>query len=448
MRLKRRRLWRFPCLSLLLLVSCAVVLRADESPPNIILIVADDLGWGDVGFNGRTEWSTPNLDRLARQGAVLKRCYAAATVCAPSRAAFLTGKYTIHDGVRRNNEDLPAEEVTIAEALKSRGYATGLFGKWHHGKPRGGKAHYVHPMDQGFDEFFGYTDAGKAWEKFPREVWDGRREVSVSGYFDDLVTDRALAFVKKHQAQPFFLYVAYIASHFNIAAPADEIERHKGKLPEADPTRPLNATYAAMVTRLDRDIGRLVEKLDRLGLTQNTFIVFTSDQGATFERGNQGTSVALDSNRPLRGQKRTLWEGGIRVPGLATWPGRIPAGSVCLEPVHLTDLMPTLVAAAGGTIDPSWHVDGIDVLPILSGQGRGVERTIFWEWRGEGHDQLAAMRGNDKLVVTRGGKPELYDVVADPAERRDLSAIRPELTRRLHEELKAWLRTEVRRDGQ
>ena len=262
------------------------------------------------------------------------------------------------------------------------------------------------------------------------------------------MTDRALAFVKKHQAQPFFLYVAYIASHFNIAAPADEIERHKGKVPEADPTRPLNATYAAMVTRLDHDIGRLVERLDRLGLSQNSLILFTSDQGATFERGNQGTSVALDSNRPLRGQKRTLWEGGIRVPGLATWPGRIPAGSVCLEPVHLTDLMPTLVAAAGGTIDPSWHVDGIDVLPILSGQGRGAERTIFWEWQGEGYDQLAAMRGDDKLVVTRGGKPELYDVVADPAERRDLSAIRPELTRRLHEELKAWLRTEVRRDGQ
>ncbi len=421
---------------------------AAEPRPNIILIVADDLGWGDVGFNGRTEWSTPYLDRLARQGAVLKRCYAAATVCAPSRAAFLTGKYTIHDGVRRNDEDLPAEEVTIAEALKKQGYATGLFGKWHHGKPRGGKAHYVHPMDQGFDEFFGYTDAEKAWEKFPREAWDGRREVSVSGYFDDLVTDRALAFVNQHQAEPFFLYVAYTASHFNIAAPADEIDRHKGKVPEADPTRPLNATYAAMVTRLDRDIGRLVEMLDRLGLSRNSLIVFTSDQGATFERGNQGTSVALDSNRPLRGQKRTLWEGGIRVPGLVSWPGRIPAGSVCLEPVHLIDLLPTMVAAAGGAIDPAWHVDGINVLPILTGQGRGTERTIFWEWQVNGYDQLAAMRGSDKLVVTRGGKPELYDVVADPAERRDLSAIRPELTRRLHQELKAWLRTEVRRDCQ
>jgi arylsulfatase A-like enzyme len=254
--------------------------------------------------------------------------------------------------------------------------------------------------------------------------------------------------VNQHKGQPFFLYLAYIASHFNIAAPADEIERHRGKVHEADDTRPLNATYAAMVTRLDRDIGRLVEMLDRLALSRNSLIVFTSDNGATFERGNQGVSVALDSNGPLRGQKRTLWEGGIRVPGLARWPGRIPAAGVCLEPVHHTDLMPTLVAAAGGTIDPSWHVDGTSLLPNLWGQGRGAERTIFWEWQGEDCDQLAAMRGDDKLVVTRGGKPELYDVVADPAERRDLSAIRPELTRRLHEELKTWLRTEVRRDGQ
>ena len=153
--------------------ACGTIALGNEQPPDIVLIVADDLGWGDVGFNGRTEWSTPNLDRLAGQGVVLKRCYSAATVCAPSRAAFLTGKYTIHSGVRRNDEDLPAEEVTIAEALRSHGYATALFGKWHHGKPRGGRALPVHPMDQGFDEFFGYTDATKAWEKYPKTLWDG-----------------------------------------------------------------------------------------------------------------------------------------------------------------------------------------------------------------------------------------------------------------------------------
>ena len=199
---------------------CGVSSLAAESAPNIILIVADDLGWGDVGFNGRTEWSTPNLDRLARQGVVLKRCYAAATVCAPSRAAFLTGKYTIHDGVRRNDEDLPAEEVTIAEALKTRGYATALFGKWHHGKPRAGKADYVHPHGSGFDEFFGYTDAGKAWEKFPRAVWDGRREVPVSGYFDDLVTDRACSLREPAQG-------AAVLSCISPTSPAISTSRHR-----------------------------------------------------------------------------------------------------------------------------------------------------------------------------------------------------------------------------
>src|SRR5271157_2316101 len=162
--------------------ACATIALGNEQPPNIVLIVADDLGWGDVGFNGRTEWSTPNLDRLAGQGVVLKRCYSAATVCAPSRAALLTGKYTIHSGVRRNDEDLPAEEVTIAEALRSRGYAKAL--------------------------------------------WDGRMEVAVSGYIDDLLTDRALDFVGRRQEKPFFLEIAYVASHFHIAAPAEDVARY------------------------------------------------------------------------------------------------------------------------------------------------------------------------------------------------------------------------------
>ena len=173
--------------------------RSAARPPNIVLIVADDLGWGDVGFNGRAEWSTPNLDRLAKQGTVFERCYTAAVVCAPSRAAFLTGKYTIHSGVTRNDDDLPTEEVTIAEALRPLGYATALFGKWHHGKPRKGSDEYVHPMDQGFDEFFGYTDAVHAWEKFPTTLWNGRQRVPVSGYIDDLITDRAIDFVGEAQ---------------------------------------------------------------------------------------------------------------------------------------------------------------------------------------------------------------------------------------------------------
>jgi arylsulfatase A len=415
----------------------------EAKPPNVVLILADDLGWGDVGFNGRAEWPTPNLDRLGRQGTIFRRFYAAAVVCAPSRGALLTGKYTIHDGVSRNNDDLPDGEVTIAEALKARGYATALFGKWHHGQPRDGRTAYVHPLDQGFDEFFGFTDARHAWEKFPRELWEGRVLKPASGYADDLFADRAIDFLKHHRAGPFFLYVPFTNSHFNIEAPADEVALHDGKFPEADPSRPLHATYAAMVTRLDRNVGRILAALDGLGLADQSLVVFTSDHGATFEAGNQGTSNFHDSNRPLRGQKRTLWEGGVRVPALARWPHHVPAGVVSNEVISMIDLFPTLLAAVGGTPEPSWHVDGADLLPSWAGEARAPERTLFWEWRSEGSNQLAALRGDLKLVITQDGKPELFDIIADPAERRNIIAEHPDLARRLQQELKAWLATEL-----
>lgn len=429
--------------------------KPKPKPPNVVLILADDLGWGDVGFNGRTEWATPNLDRLARHGTVFNRWYSAAVVCAPSRAALLTGKHTIHDGVSRNNDDLPASEVTIAEALKTRGYATGLFGKWHHGKPRPGEKTYVHPMDQGFDEFFGFTDATHAWEKYPARLWHGRELKPVEGYADDLFADRAIDFVKRHKAGPFFLYVPFTNSHFNIEAPPGEVAAYRGKFAEKDPNAPLNATYAAMVARLDRNVGRLVKVLsEELDLEDwlNTLIVFTSDHGATFEQGNQGTSNFHDSNRPFRGQKRTLWEGGVRVPAIVRWPAHRPAGNpsnsgpddprVSDLVVHMTDLFPTILAAAGVTPDPAWKVDGVNLLPVWADRAPPPERTLFWEWRSEGSDQLAALAGRYKLVVTNGGRPELFDVEADPAERRNIGAERPELARRLQQELKDWLATE------
>jgi arylsulfatase A len=433
-------------IGLLMAVTGITAHAADgKRAPNVVLIMADDLGWGDVGFNGRTEWTTPNLDRLAKDGRVLERCYAAAVVCAPSRAAFLTGKYTIHSGVRRNDDDLPNEEVTIAEAIKPLGYATALFGKWHHGKPLAESQQYVHPLDQGFDEFFGYTDAVHAWEKFPTKLCEGREQVPVSGYIDDLITDRAIRFVGEQRQKPFFLYLAYVATHFVIAAPADEVARHRGRFSEENPERPLKATYAAMVTRLDSNIGRLRKTLDQLDLTRDTFIIFTSDHGATFESGNEGTSASLDSNRPFRGQKRTLWEGGVRVPAVVFWPGQIAGGVRTRDVTHLTDLLPTIIAAAGGTVDPAWHVDGVNMLPVWTGKLAAPERTLFWEWCSEGYDQLAALRGQFKLVVTRGGKAELFDVEGDPAERRDISAHHPDLTKRLKAELAAWRQTETRR---
>ena len=356
---------------------------------------------------------------------------------------MLTGKATIHAGVSRNDDDLPLAQVTLAEALKLRGYATALFGKWHRGAPKGG-GEPGHPLDQGFDEFFGFTDAKHAWEKFPDELYEGRARKPSSGYAGDLFTDRAVDYLRRRKDAPFFLYLAYTDTHFDIEAPADEVEKHRGKFPEADPTRPLNATYAAMVTRLDRNVGRVLAALDDLKLADRTLVLFTSDHGATFESGNLGTSNALDSNRPFRGQKRTLWEGGIRVPAAVRWPGHVPAGVVSDEVIQMTDLFPTILAAVGSKPDPAWKVDGLDVLPAWLGRARIPERTLFWEWRSEGSNQIAAMRGKDKLVVINNGPAELFDVEADPAERRNVIAEHGDLATRLRGELKAWLATETR----
>jgi arylsulfatase A-like enzyme len=430
-------------LSLVVLLGCAAAGMAAERRPNFVFILADDLGWGDVGFNGRTDWKTPHLDRLGAEGTIFKRWYTAGVVCAPSRAALMTGKYGIHNGVSGNGDDLPADQVTLAAALHKQGYATALFGKWHHGKPRPGEKDYRHPLDLGFDEFMGFTDARHAWEQYPKELWFGRDKKPVEGYANTLFTDRALEFLKAHKDRPFFLYLPYIATHFHIQAPPEDIAEHKGKFTEKDPDKSINATYAAMVTRLDKEVGRVLQALKDLGLDDNTVVLFSSDHGATFEAGNQGASAYHDSNRPFRGQKRTLWEGGIRVPGVVRWPGKVPAGKVSDEVVHMTDVFPTLLAAAGLEPDPAWKVDGRNLLAVWQGKEKGPERTLFWEWRVENYYQVAAMRGDLKLVITGKNPPELFNVVTDPGERRSVLAEHPELAQKLRKELEGWLATET-----
>ncbi|MEA2709946.1 MAG: hypothetical protein QOF78_2547 [Phycisphaerales bacterium] len=416
----------------------------EQRKPNILLILADDLGYADVGFNGRTEWTTENLDRLAKDGTVFRRWYTAGVVCAPSRAALMTGRYGIHNGVTGNGSlDLPSEEITIAEALKPLGYATGLFGKWHHGPPRPGTDRYTHPMDQGFDEFFGYTNAVAAWQKFPKKLFDGRTEKESTGYADTLFTNRAVDFLIRHKDKPFFCYVPYIASHGLVEAPPEDIARFKGKFPEKDANKPLRATYAAMVYRLDQEIGRLLKTLDDLGLARDTIVIFTSDHGATFEKMEQGATNFFDSNRPFRGQKRTLWEGGLRVPGVVRWPaGNIPSGKVSDAVIHMTDVFPTLLAAARAEPESAWKIDGANVLDALRGKSKIPDRTLFWEWREGGDTQLAAMRGDLKVVINGGNQPELYNVVTDPAERRTLHAEFPQEMKSMVAELNQWIATE------
>jgi arylsulfatase A len=437
----------------ILLLSLLQLAAAER--PNLIIILADDLGFNDVSFNGRKTWSTPNLDRLASQGTTFKRWYTAGVVCAPSRAALMTGKYTIHDHVTLNNADLPRAEVTLPEALKPLGYTSALFGKWHHGATRPGETNYVHPMDHGFDEFMGYTDARHAWEHFPTNLWFGRERRPVQGYSATLITDRAIQFLKQQQEnnKPFFLYQAYIEPHLHVEAPEGDLAKFRGKFEETKTDAPRNAHYAAMITRLDKEIGRLLKTLDDLGLSKNTLVVFSSDHGATFEAGNQGAAAYHDSNYPFRGHKRTLWEGGVRVPGIVRWPGEVPPKKISNEIVHMTDVFPSLLAAASGKPDASWEVDGKNVLDVWRGKSPAPERTLFWEWRTEGSYQLAAMRGDMKLVVTgrdvferisQGGiaGAELFNVVKDPAERRNLAPGNPEIAASLRKELLAWLATE------
>lgn len=438
----------FACVRWLVVASCLFLgwhgwlATAWGRPPNVVLILADDLGWGDVGFNGRTEWNTPRLDRLASEGMIFRRWYAGAVVCAPSRAVLMTGRYTIHNGVVHNSADLPRSEVTIAEALSEAGYACALFGKWHHGKTRAGETSYVHPMDQGFAEFRGFTDARHAWEHFPTQLWFGREQRPVKGYANAMFSDWACEFIRSHRDQPFFLYLPYIATHLHIQAPEEDVAEHLGKFPERDPSAPVYATYAAMVTRLDKEIGRVLDLLEELGLAEETIVIFSSDHGATFEAGNRGASAFHDSNRPFRGGKRSLWEGGIRVPGVVRWKGHIQPGSETHIPVHMMDVLPTLLAAIG--IERSdLSLDGANLLPLWLRGEPPAERTLFWEWRGEGYQQLAAMRGDLKLVITGNQPPELYNVETDPAERRSLHAEYPKLMTELRAALDAWLATEV-----
>lgn len=413
-------------------------------PPNVVLIFCDDLGYGDVGYNGRSpaQWQTPVLDSLAKQGTTFRRFYAAAPVCAPSRAALLTGRYTIHNGVTGNSAlDLPASEVTIAEALKQRGYATGLFGKWHAGQKRPDAASQTFPLDQGFDEFYGYFTAGAAWQKFPKKLYDGRTETPADGYADTLFTTRAIDFIERNKDRPFFAYVPYVVPHGVVEAPAEQIEKLRGRLPEVDAAKPINATYAAEIVQLDVEVGRILAKLDELKLADDTIVIFTSDHGGTFEKLSGFAPVDLDSNAPFRGQKRTLWEGGIRVPGVIRWPGKVPAQTESHELVHMTDLLPTLLAAAGGTPNPAWTVDGANLLDVITGKAKGPPRTLFWEWDEANATFYAAMRGNLKLVISGWNKPELYDVEKDVAERIDIASRHPDVVRQLRRALNAWLET-------
>ena len=403
--------------------------------PNVILIVADDLGYGDLGAYGQRLIRTPNLDRMAREGVRFTDAYAPSPVCAPSRASLLTGLHQGHARVRgntnRKNQRVPlrAEDVTVAEVLKAAGYRTGVVGKWGLGEPGTTGV----PGRQGFDYFYGYLNQTHAHSYYPDYLWQNDERVTLRGgtYSHDLLTREALAFVRREASGPFFLYLAYTLPHAN-----NELTRATGNGMEVpsdapysrEPWTPQQRNYAAMVTRLDADVGELIRLLKEMDIDRETVVVFTSDNGPQ-DRGEGGYDQTLfDSNGPFRGLKRALYEGGIRVPLVVRGPGRVRAGATVAEPVTLCDLLPTAAALAGAR--PAGATDGVSLLPLLTG-GRAPRREFLsWEFHEGGFAQ--AVRMGRWKAVRRGaeGVPELYDLRADIGERRDLAARHPSLVRR------------------
>ncbi len=440
----------------LLLASCTVAgtsaPRQSRRPPNVLLIVADDLGFGELSCYGQRIIKTPAIDRLAREGVRFTAGYAAAPVCAPSRASMLTGLHAGHSPIRDNRElkpegqqPLPAGTVTLAGLLRDRGYATALVGKWGLGMP-GSEGD---PLRHGFDFFYGYHCQRHAHNHYPTflrrndavEHLEGNTPGNRVGavYAPDRFLDETEAFIRGSADRPFFVMFATTVPHAALQVPEDSLRPWVGAIEDAPydgrqgylPHPAPHAAYAAMVSRLDRDVGRLLDLLDELEVADDTLVVFTSDNGPTHGRVGGADSAFFESAAGLRGLKGSLHEGGIRVPLLARLPGVTARNATVDHPVSHIDLMPTILDLAGPSSDDAERrVDGVSLVGLLS-EGRAPTRAtpLYWEFPGYGGQQ--AVRMGDLKAIRKdlsrgGGHLELYDLATDPAESRDLADSMPE----------------------
>lgn len=413
------------------------------SKPNIILINADDLGYGDLSCYGQKKFATPNIDGLAREGMRFTQAYAGDAVCSPSRCSLMTGKHTGHTRVRGNGHKgkkggiLEPEDTTIAEVLKTAGYSTGIFGKWGLGELGNSGA----PAKKGFDEFFGFLDHNEAHVYYPEYMWNnsGKVQLGRKSYSHDLIVSNTLDFVRRHKDGPFFIYLAPTIPHAGMEVPADSEQPFLGKFPEKAYTagrylyatnhHPL-ATFAGMVTRLDRDVGRLTALLKELGLDSNTLIIFTSDNGAHNEGG--ANPEFFNSTAGLRGIKRDLYEGGIRTPMIACWPGQIKP-SVSEQVIAHWDMLPTFADLAGAKV-PS-GIDGISMRPALFGKSQHSHEFLYWEFHERGFEQ--AVRMGDWKAVHHNQQPlELYNLKSDPHEEKNVAAENPKVVAKITTYLK------------
>ncbi|MBM4026679.1 MAG: arylsulfatase [Planctomycetes bacterium] len=342
--------------------------------PNIILILSDDQGYGDLGVFGNPDLRTPHIDRLALEGVRLTQHYSGSPICAPARAALLTGRYNHRVGAlsvesNRGLDRIALDERTIADCFKRAGYATGMVGKWHNG------LHDMryHPNSRGFDEFCGFLNGGMDYWYWIIEA-NSRPRRSDGTYLTDLFTDEAISFVRRHEAEPFFLYLAYNAPHGPLQAPAEDLAVYTemGRFTEA-----VSLTYA-MIRRMDTGVGRILDELDRRGLADNTLVLFTSDNGPVLL--GEGEASQMRYNGPFRGMKYDVLEGGIRVPALLRWPAGLPAGAERHTMVHFCDWLPTLMAAAGVGEAPGLPLDGVNMLPALRGDIGNLNPQRFWQF--------------------------------------------------------------------
>lgn len=414
------------------LAACVAGSAAVGAPPNVVVILVDDLGVGDCGFSGGTDIPTPCIDRLAREGAVCTNAYVTPS-CSPTRAALLTGRYPGRFGIEDNRPldgptaGMDLREVLLPQLLREHGYHTGLVGKWHLGQGEYG------PLARGFDEFCGWIGASGKYID-PPLITGGSRAVQ-RGWVDDLLAEKAAAFIREHAAEPFLLHVAFMAAHLKQEAEEADLTRFS----HLDGKRRM---AAAIISRLDRAVGRVLEAIHESGLDERTLVFFLSDNGGE-------PPVLGTSNGPHRGQKFDVLEGGIRVPFALRWAGVVPAG-VRFEPmVHGMDVFATAAAAAG--VPAPQPLDGVDLIPFLRGEKAGVpHERLFWvyndhaDWRRSDQDtnlarrRLAVREGDWKLVSEGAGPPRLYDLAADPGETRDLAAMHADRVADLQAALRAW----------
>ncbi len=441
----------------------AVAEEAGESPkPSIVLIVADDLGYGDVSYQGREDVKTPNIDSLAASGVRFTDGYVSCPVCSPTRAGLMTGRYQQRFGHELNpGNDLPEDigfrkvlglpnaEVTIADLLRQAGYVTGMVGKWHLGFDAN-----FHPLVRGFDEFFGFVGGGHSYlDVGPRgRILRGWERVPEPEYLTDAFTREAVAFIERHADEPFFLYLPYNAVHTPLQATDEYLETFTD-IPSQN-----QRVYAAMTAALDVGVGHVLEALEAAGLDENALVIFISDNGGVMylaeseasARGGEGAPSLeamrrsiLDAdpppspgrNAPLKGGKALVHEGGIRVPFCMRWPAVLPAGTVYRRPVISLDILPTAVAAAGGTVPTDRQIDGVDLLPYLTGREPGrPHETLFWR-----HGANQAVRMGDWKLLRYGPNPwRLYNLTEDIHEDHDVAGDSPEVVRTMAEAYGAW----------